>query len=98
MSLGDKGLRSSVGDGPQGGDGFRDGEREIEACYRCPGWFVRFLCLNQRLLRGAAFRAEALGELLEATLHPLGSGGELPVWATELLARGRVLPVAHQAA
>lgn len=31
MSTSDQGLRSTVGDGPQGGDGFRDGERQIKA-------------------------------------------------------------------
>ena len=97
VSLGNECLRAAVGNCPEGRDGLRDREREVEPCDGRIRWLLCFLRLDQRLLRGTLTCGKGLRELIEAALRPLARGGKLSVRTPQLLAAVRILPVPHEA-
>lgn len=96
MPLCDQRLRASIGDRPQHRHRLRNREDQIETRDGSVRRLLRFLCFNQRLLRGTLCTREGPGEALAAAVDPLRDSGESPVRATQLLARVRILPMSLQ--
>lgn len=92
----DQCLGSTVIDRSQHRHGLRDRERKVETGNWCTSRLRCFLSLNQPRFCRTLFCSEGFGEFVCATLDPLCSGGELPVRATTLLTRGRILSVTDE--